>query len=67
MRTACHRLMRYTHWYQCICNTYTTGTSALPEIYAQAQELQAQGCVHLLRQSISACGIITMYHDTYAG
>jgi len=52
---------------QCMCNTYTTGTSALPEIYTQAQGSQARGHVRIFRQSTSACGISNMYHNAYGG
>jgi len=40
------------------CNTYTTDTSALPQV---------RGRVHILRQSTSACGISNMYHYAFTG
>ena len=39
-------------------STYTTGTGALPVIYAQAQGPQARG---LVRTYQSACGISVTY------
>ena len=44
------------------CNSYTTGTSALPDIYAHAQRPQARGQVRIYRQSTSACGITNMFY-----
>jgi len=45
-----------------ICNSYTTGTSALPDIYACAQRPQAQGQVRIYRQSTRAGGITNMFY-----
>jgi len=43
-----------------LCYTYTTGSSALPDIYAQGL------CVYI-GQGTSACGISAMYHIAHAG
>ena len=40
-----------------ICNSYTMGKSALPDIYAQAR-----GQVRIYRQSTSAHGITNMFY-----
>jgi len=48
------------------CNTYTTGKTTLPEIYAQAQGPLARGHVHIFWQSTSDCGISNMYYKAYA-
>ena len=45
-----------------ICNSYTMGKSALPDIYAQARGPQAQGRVRIYRQSTSAHGIANMFY-----
>ena len=42
--------------------SYTTGTSALPDIYAQARGPQARVRVHIYRQSTSAHGITNMFY-----
>ena len=53
---------------QRICYTYTTGSSALPDIYAQARGPQARWRMHIyIRQSSRACGISIMYHIAYVG
>ena len=46
--------------YVYVCNSYTMGTSALPNIYAQAQGPQARGRVRIYRQSTTAHGITTL-------
>jgi len=38
----------------CICYTYTTGSSALPDIYAQALGPAALGCVHIYQAKHSS-------------
>ena len=50
----------YTYIY--ICNSYATGKSALPDIYAQARGPQAQGRVRRYRQNVSAHGITNMFY-----
>jgi len=42
--------------------SYTTGSSALPDIYAQAR-----GLVQIYQAKHNACGISAMYHIAYAG
>ena len=49
--------MYYIYIYY-ICNSYTMGTSAFPDIYTQARGPQAQVCIY--RQSTSARGITNM-------
>ena len=43
-------------------STYTTGTRALPDIYARALGPAALGLVRYIRQSTRACGISITYN-----
>ena len=45
-----------------VCDSYTTGTSALPDIYTQARGPQIQ--VRIYRQSTSALGVTIMFYLT---
>ena len=54
------RYIKVTSKFPGICNSYITGTSALPDIYAQAQGPQAR--VRIYRQSTSARGITNMFY-----
>ena len=45
-----------------ICNSYTMGTSAFPDIYTQARGPQARVQLRIYRQSTSACGITIMFY-----
>jgi len=45
-----------------VCYTYTTGSSALPDIY-----IWPEGVSVYIRQNMSACGISAIYHIAYAG